>query len=289
MIAPIPGWTFAAEGEALVLTPKAHDVPGVIRYVERKRPLLAFDDLVLAEAAAAGFPVDAVEDVELLVTDEGEYGLVFNLRGAAMQRTVACVLGDDFYASISGEPRRAEHAALFAATVRSLALRDCHMQAVRRRRFLFDPPAGWQPSPAGLFHTIWTREHEEGGGAITVYPALPLSAGDIVESLVRQSADGFTVDRSSGPIAASSAAGLSGDLLELVGGRGATTACRDLAVLQDDRFAYAVCLDSPATSHPRNRAAFAAVVASIQPIPRPRGARAFAANTSVDAVSHWAA
>src|SRR5207249_195512 len=138
------GWTGTCHGDEIVLSPDGGR-SAEIRYVERRRPLLAAADLLHAHATFPDFRLTAIDPPLLEQTAEGEHAILVTYRGllrhVPVLRPCAFVLGDDFYALLLGLVRDGGGASEIVDLVGSLALADRHMLGVRRRRFLYEPPA----------------------------------------------------------------------------------------------------------------------------------------------------
>jgi len=276
MIPLLPGWSVIARGGGLTLMPPEGAECGVIGYDERRRPQRPIASL-LAEAQARGprFQVTKQRGPEPLTTHEGEYAALVVQDGVldgvatAVQRSIGYVFGDDFYACIAGLALRPEQFARFEAQVRLLIQNDRHHLGVRRRRFLFAPPAGYIGSERTPLHAYYYGPgYPRDPAVIVVYPAIPRSmwqADDLPQHL--RPIQGLSVQGISGPFLRSTAT-LNGDTWTLHGlddERRAMT--RTLVVLYDDRYVYPLSLDVLLEREGDHVARFQTVVDSVQPIP----------------------
>jgi len=265
------GWRSEAELEGLVAIHPAGREVAVLEYRERMRPLRKAGALLaeLDPRATLASPI------ERLVTAEGEYAAFATLTAPGLQRDVGFVFGDDFYARISAVTRSAEHFAEMTKLVRELVSSDVQMLGVRRRRYEYTPPRGWQPLARG-FVTDWLAPGYPGNVAsLTVYPALPVEyapAELLASMLVPRVAGSEVVTEKTSPLGLAN--GLAGDLGESIvavdGRRIVTLAC----VLRDRRYAYP--LEATLGDDAALRAELDRVIASVQPIPQPASTAASA-------------
>ncbi len=160
MITFPPGWSVERVEASWCLFPPAGQTAGAIRYVERARPLRSLRNIVAAHTKSVGFVATATEAIEQLVTVEGEWAGFTAQRGTTpgvpqpIERSWGVVFGDDFYACVTGIALDAAHFALVRDTARALTLADRHHLGVRRRRYAYRPPVGWQ-GLSRLFETTW--------------------------------------------------------------------------------------------------------------------------------------
>jgi hypothetical protein len=180
MILPLSRWSFTGDRRGAVLVHPDGAARGVIRYVERCRPLEPLAAIV-ARAAPGGRPCGRPRRV---VTREGEYGAVASVTGEAPGRpwfaTVGVVFLDDFFALTLGVSETAP----LDDEVGALVFDDTHQLGVRRRWFHLAAPAGWRRERAGTFHAI---HHGPGGARLYTFPAVPRPTGaaDFAEQIAR--------------------------------------------------------------------------------------------------------
>jgi hypothetical protein len=242
MIAPPPGWSAAVDDEGLTLRPSGG--AGLIRYTERLRPLLPLGERVELRCRALGLDVVAVGAREELVTDEGEHAQIVALRAAGARILMGHVLVDDYFAETLAIFTADE--ARFAAAVRALVRTDAHGMALRRRKFRYSAPAGWEPRPSGSpLDSCWAAAD---GSTLAVPAAIPAAAATTGGLLT-----------SAGLCFELSDEALDADSLRM------------RAVAAHGPFLYALTLDGPAAAARRNRETLQAVARSIQPIPAPVG------------------
>ncbi len=277
MIVIPPGWSATNELESIELVHPAGRDACVIEYRERVRPLVKAGAIVrrfLAERPALRF-AELPDCVDRLTTVEGEYAAQVTLAGDDRGRPVQCdvgiVFGDDFYARLAAICYRAELYDELTRLVRDLVVGDVHALGLRRRRFEYAPPRGWQPIVRG-FVTDWLApEYPRDTVHLTVFPANPLALAPakLVAMLLGANRPDARVERQT-MVALHTSAGLAGELGEAqiaVGERRVVKLC---AVLHDTRFAYA--LDATAGTEAQlaaHRAELERVVDSVQPLPNP--------------------
>jgi hypothetical protein len=248
VIVPPPSWSSQRRGGALVM--RSPDQSMAISYRETLRPLVDIDaavDRVLAEIPAA---IEHVSPTAPLVTREGEHAAIVLATTKGSYHALGFVFADDYYACLHGAAYDEERASALAKQVYDLTMSDVHMLGVRRRRYRYTPPVGWNGTQCG-FETTW----HDVDATITVYPAWPASvqAGELVPNTPTDIVNARD--------------GLSGAIYDLE----LRAAHRTLAVLQDTRYVYTLRLDAPTTA---KRATFIDVVRSIVPHPQGESPRA---------------
>src|SRR5262249_4638613 len=142
------GWSRTYSGDALTLTHPDGLAAGGIRYRERVRPLVPARAVVeeqLARTPRCKNPLPGT--LQMTVTREGDDGAhipsagTFDGRPAC--RALGRVFGADFSALLSGMCAVPERVAEFPRQSRHLLRADAHALGVRRRRYLYTPPPGW--------------------------------------------------------------------------------------------------------------------------------------------------
>jgi hypothetical protein len=294
MIPTLRGWRRAASGDRITLAHPEGDTAAVIRYRESVRPLarmsVIVEDLL---ARTPGFEVGAVGPIERGVSDEGEYTARVvvdgTIGGAPARREIAAVFGDDDHALLTGAsivPARWDE---LAAAIRFLLEKDAHGRGVRRRRYLYTPPPGWQGRARGLTTEWQPPGHPREPTLLHVLPAHPVD--DPVEAVLAQTS---CDDAEAGLVAAAPPApeeivlpsglrGASWDMtLAAPGGR---RILRTLVALRDARHLYVSRVETAGADPRPGQLALLGVLRSIEPLPAPgrsntRGAAPVAA--------HWA-
>jgi hypothetical protein len=280
MISPLPGWTFDAGADAILLRLCARPDAGIIRYVERRRPCLTFPEIVAEHVQDPAARVTRMERREDLVTNEGEYGALVRMdgavRGRRAQHILACIFVDDFYAELLAVVVDGAERERFETAVRTLARGDCHMMTHRRRRYLHTPPAGWRPTARGsaLNAVYLPPDPQTDPSALVVAAAVPVSPWDAspVDAILSthvSGAGGVTVLGRRGQRLARTRPGLWGRVWELDIDNPRFVARRFVAILQDDRHTYSLHLDSALARVDSNRDCFHQVVGSVTPLPCP--------------------
>ncbi len=294
VVPQLRGWSKTYSGDSITFYPP--DGPGIggIRYRERVRPLVRV--VTVVEQMLARYPQFVHTEVgptESVQTAEGEYGAVVTIggtvNGAPAQRDLGFVFGDDFYALISALSVDPARFADFTRWVRLLVTLDAHALGVRRRRFLYTPPAGWQGLPRG-FTTEWAPlDFPKNLSLIHVFPANPIGEepGTVLDQMLAEDANnGFVLEAMRGPEAISSQHGLGGNAWNIVGTFGhKPRSHRDLVVFKDQRFLYSLRLETMQEERQRERQVFLDLVRSAHPIPTPSS---FEPKEVGTLVGHWA-
>jgi hypothetical protein len=288
------GWSRSYSGDAITQYPPGGAIAGGIRYRERVRPLARTGEIV--EQILTRYPVfqaTAVLPTERLVTHEGEYAALVTIRGtvngAPAQRDVGLVFGDDFYALISAIALLPERFEEMTRHVRLLARMDSHGLGVRRRRFLYTPPEGWQGLPRGAVTDWMPPDFPRHRAMMQVFPANP-RAGDpaaVFEHMLADDRDaGFQVATTAGPERVASPHGLEGASWTVSGGfPDRPRTLRELIVLSCARFVYALRLETETSDPADERRRFLELARSARPIPE--GVRPDPAEVA-SLAGHWA-
>lgn len=192
MITPPAGWTVERQGDGILLAPPEGPERALLRYIERRRPNQRAIDLARAGPVPTGFIMGETSAPKRLVTAEGEHAALVVRTGTLHNSAYALVYGyvflDDYFSSLEGMcvPE-------LVATVEEMLLGDVHLLGrVRRRRFNYAPPPGWEVD-ADLFETRWRGPDRE--SCIYVNPALPLLPGLVRGILDRFGAAHITPER----------------------------------------------------------------------------------------------
>jgi hypothetical protein len=265
MTARLDGWLLTLTSDGALLVPPEGGEAAAISIHEGLRPLGSIPGIVAL----------ATEPVETLVTDEGEHAAFVIARGGGVERALAVVIGDDGYTLIDGRTAQPGRAADVRAAVRRLAVEHTlGLGERRRRRFRYTPPAGWAGSERGMT-AIWRAPG--GDATLTVAPARPAGARLAgLEAMIAELERVAHAERVALPLIV--APRLAGNVWRACGAGRHTVE----AALHDDRFDYRLRLDVSGSGGRAHEDAFAAVLRSIEPVPRPRGA----ATTEISL--HWA-
>lgn len=270
MLPTPPGWRSRRRGEAIDLAAPSGAM--TYRYRERVRPLrsaaaIARDWL----ARQASFRWDGTLSIERLTTAEGEHGALVGVDGLLAEqparRVVGMVFGDDFYALLNGLCVASSEADAFTELTRTLLHADRHELGVRRRRFVYRAPTGWQGRARGLV-TEWTPPRFPAEACmLEVFPAVPSASFDPQVLLDGLGADAELREDLSGAIAIP----LPGEWRQLTGIDREGWFARRVAVLDDGRYAYPVRLDTrSSTVVDHGVELLRTLVGSIEPVPAPR-------------------
>ena len=276
MIPFLRGWTRSYSGDAITQYPPGGAMLGGIRYRERVRPLARTGEVI--HQILARFPIFQPTEVgppERLITHEGEYAALVTIAGTVngtpAQRDLGLVFGDDFHALISAIAFAPERFAAFTRTVRLLTRMDSHGLGVRRRRFLYQPPPGWQGLPRGSVTDWMPADFPKNRSMMQIFPANPGvgRAEAVFENMLADDREaGFQSEVTDGPRPIASDHGLAGSAWTVAGhlpDRPRTL--RELVVLGDERFSYTLRLETEAPDPESERRLFHAVVRSAQPVP----------------------
>ena len=275
----LSGWTRHPMADGFILVPPGGLAAGPIRLREKLplRPLRAFVDDALREGGAEIASAARIGPLSRFITLEGESAgqvtVVFALPGGeTLERSFALVAGEDMCALIEGATARPEDFARYRQAIRDLAESYyLGLGELRRRRFEYAPPPGWE-GLARPYVTVWYAPGFPRTAAfISVFEARP-RAGTSVEVEDRSlSIENSLVDaRLAEPL--SLPGGLEGRLERGSGVQDGKQIHVLRARVGDGRFDYLVQLNAAEDALPAARAAFDALLASIEPIPRPAGA-----------------
>jgi hypothetical protein len=280
MIAPPPGWTQHFGANLVTLYPP--EGGGRIRYHQRcaGRTFRRIVDEVLAKDPL--FRVEMVMPPARVISDEGEYGAWVVLRGTRdgtrAMRYVGAIMTDDVCAAVDGIVLvRPRYAALEKAT-RELLQGVSLGLGVRRRRFLYDPPPGWQALPSGLVANWYPPDFPANATNVAVYPANPVarSPHELFERLLAdEQQNGLVVEGAISEEPFRSDHGLAGTWWCVRGHRARPPGPvhREIVIFGDPTYRYSLRLETTIAERiAEHRDLFRAVARSARPIPLP-GAR----------------
>ncbi|MFN0246647.1 MAG: hypothetical protein ACKV2T_07045 [Kofleriaceae bacterium] len=180
---PIPsGWTLEHLPEAIMLVhPRGKDVAR-IHYKERAGRPRRID--LLAREIVSGWPnlsVNSFGAVDRFVTNEGEVAALVGGSGTLGNRPIQLELGfvltDDFYTSSMATTFDPSIAVEVHGALREAMQHDSLVLGLRRRRFQYLPPVGWQPIRRSLMVEWIPPDYPAHETSIVVYPASPVSIG----------------------------------------------------------------------------------------------------------------
>ncbi|MGE3765303.1 MAG: glycosyltransferase [Kofleriaceae bacterium] len=270
MIPTPEGWMRLERADYVHLrSPIARPV-GEIRYRELvQRPRGARRFVTERLALSPAFEIVAIGDPDRITTDEGEHAAVVRvdgkLAGRAVRRVIGMVVDEHLTAVIDGVAVHAEYVDELEQITRDLTRRAELGLGVRRRRFVYRRPAGWQ----ALSHLLETYfippDHPRNAERIVVYPAIPrgLSLRALMHSTIEDQIGRIDqlVDLEESAIQAAS--GLGGRRWRVASHSGTGKArTHTIVVFEDEHYAYRLRLDEGAAPSP----AFAAMCASVEPL-----------------------
>jgi hypothetical protein len=283
-------WRLTYFADGLALVPPGGRVHGGIRIRDRIRPLASAADVVEATMRELNLPDLQVTPLERLVTSEGEDAVIARItgttNGAAFERTVAVLFGDDFYTQIDGVTAVPARLEPMRQIMRDLAQTySLGLGELRRRRYFYAPPSGWTGYPRGLITEWQPPGFPNDPSSIAVFPARPIAetvAGALDRALHELGWGGFAA-MSDSVDQLSTARFATGLVRKLTGTQRGQTVHQHIAVLGDSRFLYVCRLESTAQALDGHRGVFAELLDSIEPVPSPR--RDVAPN--LDVMASW--
>jgi hypothetical protein len=253
---------------------------GEIKILYYLRPLVPVRKLALALLSEEpGFSPLVATEPELFITAEGEYAALYQIAGrqsgASAARIFGMIFGDDFTHVVSARVLEESQLDYFARLVRHLTYHEPLQLGVRRRRFLYEPPPGWVPRAQGLITHYYPPDFPKAPFKLTVHPAAPREGApealfvDLHKQLQKQ---GFVASFVSDPEPITSDFGLHGQTFCLVGAFPSQEQIRrDLVILQDGSYSYALLLESGAGKIPAPLSfMLSRLVRSVRPVPPPR-------------------
>ncbi len=267
---PTPfGWWRLVRGDIVHLRPPRERPVGEIRYREHSGPLKTARQIT-AERLAIPLPTfeaTKVWEPERVTTVEGEHGAIVRidgrLGGAPMRRVLGMVFGDHFTAMSDGLSIVEAHFDELEATARDLTQRTMLVLGVRRRRFLYRRPPGWQ-AVANLFVTKYLAPtFPRDRAMITVYPASPRgeTPHQMVKSILEEhEGRGLSTVLIGDAEQTALPNGMTGWRWQISTGPSIV----HVAIFEDAKYVYPIRLDDVAGALPENLAAFEALCATIE-------------------------
>ena len=284
MIACPPGWfKESLQGGCILRSPRlpSGEHAAELRYSEAVGPVLTAAAVVKKILSyQPDFVVSAQSRPELFITAEGEYAALVRVSGRLGARPlwhlVAAVYGEETMNVLDATVGDPAELPAIAHTVRALVYADRLGLGVRKRRFFYQPPAGWQPLCTGLLCSYYPPDYPRQRAALVAHPAMPRdsSVDGVVTTFVKvYQQRGFVVEALTEGEPVTADWGLHGKAFCLVGSfpsRPGLTC--DLLVLADNRYLYTLILESDATA-PRAelQGILPAVARSVRPIPLAAG------------------
>lgn len=280
MIGRLAQWSCELLPDGVAMTHPSGSSVASILYRERARPMRPVATLVAQVLAGwPDFHIDQMSALERLITIDGEFAAAVTVigseHGRIVHRNLGFVLTDDFYSSVTSTCRVETHTAQVAILLRELLRTDVHALGIRRRRFEYDPPAGYQPVRQSLAVEWIPPDYPNHGASILVHPANP-AKGFGVADLSRIPSElaqlGFNVTRVKPHEPISHPSGLQGEHQEIAfqAPGSQPSMLRASVVLRDELYVYPLEITSrtPGRWHD-HLAVFEAVVRSVRPLPRP--------------------
>lgn len=254
---------------------------------------------VIARALAGDVERWIVDDTSAVVTAEGEYGAFSRITtrtgGEPQIRFVGAVFADEFAVVLEAKVGRAEAAPMLEGVARELLVKVSLGLGVRRRRFVYQPPEGWQAVPNGLVTSWYPPGFPDDHAHLVVFPAEPTAIDphqELAQMLAAERERGVHVDGEIWQQTLETSGGLVGQTWAFVlrGHEGGALVYRELASFVRAPYRYAIKLDSRGGAHGReHRASFLAVARSVAPIPPAGQPRIGAphARAASSALGHW--
>ena len=278
MVPLLPGWQRRCSADATLLIHPAGAFAGAVHYQERVRPLQRMPELIArALSLRPMLVVDRIEPSARLVTMEGEYAghavIRGHIDGQPAECHVAAVFAEDFQSLLQGVVTQPALFAEFADAVRSLVVLDSHGLGLRRRRFLYAVPAGWQGLRRSFSAEWLPAGFPRDATSITVFPANPLSVpgSELLQHMLneeRQQGADITVEPLPLPSVASLFSIVHQRLIIKRPDRGPVY--RQWAALSDSQYSYVAQLESlQPEGLARHSDAFLTLLRTIEPLPRP--------------------
>ena len=275
MIARLPGWSWDVRGGGVTLVPPEGRRAGAVRYVERLRPLRPVDAILRDKAGDT--PGVTFGPIEPVVTAEGEYAAVVDvhgtMNGAPVQRTMGYVFADDWYSEVAVLALQPDQFARFAKIGRDVVRQVRLMLGVRRRRYVYRPPAGWHGyERLPQFVSWFSPRYPADPTSITVYPAIPVAPGQEVHFgmlPIGPPVSAEVIDELAPPSEARTAK-LFGAAWDLdIHDEHRRRLARRVVLVRDQRYLYTAYLDAAMGELAARAPLLDELLASIEPIPTP--------------------
>ncbi|MCA9678538.1 MAG: hypothetical protein H6708_25930 [Kofleriaceae bacterium] len=285
------GWVRRVTADGVILYRREGRAAGAVVIRRARRPVTRLRDLI---AAARGRGGDSeVVAVRRLVTVEGEHGALVELARRRHDETGMLLLGvvyaDDAMATVDAVSGRPDlHGAFREVVTHALAHFPLGLGSPRRRRYGYEPPAGWRGMP-GLHGTSWLAPaHPLDPSAIRVFDARPAhhpGGGVIAKTLFEDPPDPLSIQESSSvPLVLSD--GLSGvrDRVRGIAADGSERTIHIATLLDDRGHQYNLRLETDEITPGPALDAFDRLLATVRAVPGPHAEVRAAAPVFL----HWA-
>ena len=286
----LAGWTrkFAADG--LIFTPRGGARHGSIRVRTRVRPLVSAATMIetLRAQVPALYTNVEVAKPRRIATSDGDHAVIVQLSGSVydkvFQRTLAMIIGEDFFDSIDGVATVAGELAQMQQLVENLTTGySLGLGERRRRRYYYRPPAGWVGLPRPRAALWLPPDFPVNRASITVFDARPTTlAPSAVQdrTLWEDLSASFQQDDKKPSFDMTNPHNVAGRVVIMTGRypEGPRQSIYDVALF-DDAYVYFVRLETTDDHLEANRNALGTIVESVEPLPRPR---------SASSLIHWA-
>jgi hypothetical protein len=272
----LTGWRHQAIVDGIQLLPPVEAI-GRVRAVERA-PLRRMKDIVdgfIKDVPRALVPSVRVSPLVRFATDEGENAGMLSISvdtpEVPLERTLGLVVGDTSYALITATVAAPEYVTQFREIV-ELMTRGWFMclGEHRRRRYLYDPPAGWHAIPAHHATRYYHPAYPKVVAAVTVHDARPTQVTDaelLDRMLFVETWRGLERDPPTAPTPLQSQYDLTGQLTRITGVQGGQRMVTLQGVYTDTRFTYILQLDAKMDALKDSLPSFSNTVLSARPVP----------------------
>lgn len=277
MIPTPAGWLRSERRELVLLRSPAEHPVGEIRCHESYGPPRSARSIVAEQLAAqlpaplSAFTAVTVGAPVRITTDEGEHAAVIRvagrLGGVPMVRDIGIVFGDFVTVVLDGFAIQPPYFDELDHTVRACVRGTRLMMGVRRRRYVYAMPPGWQGFARGMMTSFIPETYPRNAEHIAVFPAVPRGASwqHLVNSTLDEQIGRFETIEIVDELPARSHHGLVGRHWR-IRSRNAdgTTRVHHVVLFEDHQYAYPLRFDED----PRARAsdAFDALCASVEPL-----------------------
>jgi hypothetical protein len=274
----IAGWRRIFLADGLVLIPPEGVRAGSIRVRAKVRPLVRAETMLAALTGQIppSYTGVTVDKPLRMHTIEGEYALLFHVTARqgsqSFQRTAGMILGDDSFDTVDGVSTVPDQFADVRGAVETLVYSySLGLGERRRRRYFYKLPPGWS-GIARPRSTVWLPPDFPANKAmITVFDARPatLTPPLVQDRALWEDLSGdFKQEERPPQFPVMNRHQLGGRVVILSGQYpGAKRELIHNAALFDDRHIYFSRLESTEEQLTANRAAFATIVESIEPLP----------------------